>query len=415
MTAKPADTNEENLDTFWLTSLYPDASATFDFAQKPLAEVKDACIVVLDANVLLLPYRLGATSLVEIKKLFNQLSQADRVFLPAQAVREFLKHRANRIRDVLRDLGNQASQIQVVADRKIGFLESDPGYQELIDLSQKIKELKGSSLKTISQIGDRLRNGIGFDPVSAAYREAFAGRVVELDGTISDNDLKKEMAWRYRHSIPPGYKDRNKADDGIGDFLIWKTILQLGASRKVDCIFVTEDAKSDWWVQSEGVFQPRLELVEEYRRASDGKTLHLLPLSGLLETLGAESEAVDEARQVEIARQQRLTEIAENARRRLFIDQARQRSEAHVGLLDRNALSSEMAKLTQEAHSTVREKMAIDQTLRNPEALSSLSDTEVADLFRRRDEIETIRRTNSRERRRIDEIMRNHFLGSEDA
>ena len=220
MTKPPEGSDNERLDTFWLRSLYPDAAETFMFAQASLDSVKEEGFVALDANVLLLPYRLGATSLSEIKKIFGALSERDRIFLPAQAVREFLKHRANRIRDVLRDLASQASQIQVVADRKIGFLEADQGYQELVDLSQKIKELKISSLKTISQIGDRLKIGIGMDPVTTAYREIFQDRVVELDGSISDEDLKSEMEWRYRHSIPPGYKDRNKPDDGENYFAI---------------------------------------------------------------------------------------------------------------------------------------------------------------------------------------------------
>lgn len=372
-------------------------------------------MVALDANVLLLPYRLGAASLAEIKKIFGDLVENDRVFLPAQAVREFLKHRANRIRDVLRDLGNQASQIQVVADRKVGFLEADPGYQELVDLSQKIRELKGSSLKTISQIGDRLRNGIGLDPVTSTYREIFSKSVVDLDGNISDDKLKEEMAWRYRHSIPPGYKDRNKPDDGIGDFLIWKTILQLASSRKSDCIFVTEDAKSDWWVQSEGVFQPRLELVEEYRRASEGKTLHLLPLSGFLQIFGAQSDTVDEAREVEIARQQRMSEIAQGAQRRLLLH--RQNTISNSPLpphFDKQLLTEEVGRLTNESGVTFREKMAIDRVLRDPEAISLMADSDVADLYRKRDEIDELRRTNTRRRREIDELLRGYFLSSED-
>lgn len=402
----------QSLDSFWLRTLYPDAGATFAFQQAPLSTVKESCIVVLDANVLLLPYRLGAASLSDIKKLFGDLAKTDRIFLPAQAVREFLKHRASRIRDVLRDLNNQASQIQVVADRKAGFLEADPGYQELVDFSQKIKDLKGASLKTISDISDRLRNGVGVDPVSSTYREVFRDRVVDLDGSISDEDLKDEMAWRYRHSIPPGYKDRNKPDDGIGDFLIWKTILQLAAGRKADCIFVTEDAKSDWWVQSEGIFQPRLELVEEYRRASGERTLHLLPFSGLLQLLGAQSNTVDEAKEAEVARQQRLIEVNEMERRRLLLNRRNAVSnDVFSPEFDRNALAEEARMLADRSNQLFREKSAIDRTLRD---ISSISDSEVAELYRRRKELDVIRHQTHQRRREIDEMMRNYFLRSDE-
>jgi PIN like domain len=414
MTNKQNDIPNDVLDTFWLRSLYPDAGATFEFAQASLEDIKDDSIIVLDANVLLLPYRLGATSLEEIKKRFDVLAKADRIFLPAQAVREFLKHRANRIRDVLRDLGNQASQIQVVADRRIGFLESDDGYKELIELSQKIKELKNSSLKVISQIGDRLRHGIGSDPVSSAYREIFVGRVIELDDSINDDQLKEEMFWRYRHSIPPGYKDKNKPDDGAGDFLIWKTILQIASSRQAHCIFVTEDAKSDWWVQSEGVFQPRLELVEEYRRASGGRTLHLLPLSGLLEFLGAQSDAIDEARQLELVRQQRLVDLADRARRRLRAERNARQHQSDFPPMDRNDLVTELARLSAESVELLRKKTAIDRTIRDPDAISALNDLAVADLFRRRDEIDDIRRENFQRRKSLEDMMRSQVLDDDE-
>jgi hypothetical protein len=332
--------------------------------------------------------------------------------LPAQAVREFLKHRANRIRDVLRDLSNQASQIQVVADRRAGFLEADPGYQDLVKFSQEIKELKGSSLNTISQIGDRLRNGVGLDPVSSVYRDIFSGRVIDLDGSIPDDKLKEEMAWRYRHSIPPGYKDRNKPDEGIGDFLIWKIILQLSSARQVDCIFVTEDAKSDWWVQSEGIFQPRLELVEEFRRASGGRTLHLLPLSGLLQLLGAKSQTVDEARQVEIARRRQLIEEAERARSAALLE-ARDDDQQSEGILRTRAdLAQNLEKLTQEWHASNRERISIDQRLRSA-ATSDMSNAELSALYRQRDELESVAREKFRRRKELERMLRDIVTAEE--
>lgn len=404
----------ESLDTFWLREVYPDAAATLAFAQSSMEGIKETCMVALDANVLLLPYRLGATSLNEIKDLFASLAIADRIFLPAQAVREFLKHRATRIRDVLRELGNQASQIQVVADRRAGFLEADPGYQDLVNFSQQIKELKSLSLKTISQIGDRLRNGVGLDPVSSVYREIFGGRVVDLDGCISDEKLKEEMVWRYRHSIPPGYKDRNKPDEGIGDFLIWKTILQLAVGRKMDCIFVTEDAKSDWWVQSEGIFQPRLELVDEYRRASDGKTLHLLPLSGLLQLLGAQSDTVDEARQAEKARKQQLLDEAERARSAvLLMREENDRREGDLVSLTRAELARDFEQLTEDWRTANRERISIDQILRNASATSEMSDADVSALYHKRDELESITRETIRRRTQVERRIRDIVTADE--
>lgn len=399
----------DDFDAFWLTRVYPDPAATLGFEQAKLDSVKDKCLVILDANVLLLPYRLGATSLQEIQRVFADLAKEDRIFLPAQAVREFLKHRADKIRDLVRDLSRQASQIQILSDKKIGFLETNPEYQELMSLSDETKKLKDRTLKLVESISVRLRSGIGSDPVSTAYREIFSSRVTEVPAG-DDGELLKEMAWRYRHSIPPGYKDRDKPDEGIGDYLIWKTILRLGQERKTDCILVTEDAKGDWWVQSEGAFQPRLELVDEYRSASGGATLHLLPLSGLLELLNAKSTAVSEAKEAELSqpapsplRDRRPLDLRRGA-------DVAQEVDDEMSSMDRHALAERLDLASKENMRLFREKMSIDRKLKDASTFSSLDDEEISELLNRKDRITAESLSNHRLRRRIEEEVRRRFL-----
>ena len=49
-----------------------------------------------------------------------------------------------------------------------------------------------------------------------------------MSPNIDRDEVLEEMTRRYKQAIPPGYKDASKPDGGIGDFLIWKTILNLG-------------------------------------------------------------------------------------------------------------------------------------------------------------------------------------------
>jgi hypothetical protein len=82
--------------------------------------------------------------------------------------------------------------------------------------------------------------------------------------------------------------------------LIWYTILEIGRSRKLDVVFVSGDEKADWWHQSENMpLYPRFELVDEFRRASDGRTIFLLSFANLLERFGAPSQVINEVRQEE--------------------------------------------------------------------------------------------------------------------
>lgn len=152
----------------------------------------------------------------------------------------------------------------------------------------------------LEKVNERLKDEIGADRVSLLYRNILGGCVSDFVVKPADREaVSKEVARRARLKIAPGYKDQQKEDGGIGDYLVWQTILQEGERRKVHCIFVTEEEKPDWWVKRHGTFQPRPELIEEYRRASDGKSLHLLPLSGMLSVFKANEDVVHQVQKLE--------------------------------------------------------------------------------------------------------------------
>jgi hypothetical protein len=88
------------------------------------------------------------------------------------------------------------------------------------------------------------------DAVSELYREVISeATIVALNHNSADTIA--EWQRRVDHRVPPGYKDKGKDDSGIGDFLIWLSILAVGKNRGSDVIFVSGDEKSDWWYQSE--------------------------------------------------------------------------------------------------------------------------------------------------------------------
>jgi hypothetical protein len=65
-------------------------------------------------------------------------------------------------------------------------------------------------------------------------------------------------------------------------------------------VFVTGETKSDWYVRSSGeAVYPRPELVDEYRRFSDGHNVKLMQLADLLSELNAPTDVVREVRQAE--------------------------------------------------------------------------------------------------------------------
>jgi PIN domain-containing protein len=135
--------------------------------------------------------------------------------------------------------------------------------------------------------------------VSLLYGKLFYAEVV-VDTTKPLGEVQEEHLRRFANKIPPGYKDQAKDDQGIGDFLIWLTILEIGSTRRTSVIFVSGEEKADWWHRSEQQpLYPCFELVDEFRRVSGGCSFHIIKFSQLLGLFGASTEVVAEVQEEE--------------------------------------------------------------------------------------------------------------------
>ena len=271
--------------------IFPNPSDTFFFKLEPIEAIKDECIFVLDANVLLLPFTSGVKSLNGIKKVYKSLSDTDRVFLPAQAVREFLDNRAQKIADMNEALSKKMNQsYQYVGTHPLlGELEE---YQALEEQENNVRKAIQDHQNEIKKTLKIIKSWGWNDPVSNMYHDVLGGRVLSDHG-LDMEAMKTDLKRRNELSIPPGYKDKSKEKNQCGDLLIWHEILKLASDKKKHLIFVSGDEKPDWWHQSgKKPLYPRFELVDEYREKSEGKSFHIISLSELLELSGAEEEVV---------------------------------------------------------------------------------------------------------------------------
>lgn len=255
--------------------------------------------VVLDTNVLLLPYGAGANSLKQVVGVFTKLKTEGRLFLPAQVAREFVKNRPNKLSELQQGLSDKISRYVALDKLSFPILEGVAEYNQLNQALEKSFKLKAELSKIASLLVKTIRSWEWNDPVNTAYRDVFTiDRIIEPK--IERAETLAELARRQRLQIPPGYKDAAKEDLGIGDFLIWKSILELGAKNKKHIIFVSGDEKADWQHRAGGSgFLPRYELMDEYRRASGGKSFYIIQLSNLLELLEAKQESIEEIKKEE--------------------------------------------------------------------------------------------------------------------
>jgi hypothetical protein len=239
-------------DVFALQATYPDPLDALCFAPEPLDEAVTRAIVVLDASVLLVPYETGPSSLAAIEHQYGQLATANRLVVPGQAVREFLGRRAGKLAELYQRL--EKVELPPRPDTKYPVLETIPEYQEMRALEEVAWQQLREYHKARRAVLDRIRGLHWDDPVSALYRTVLTPAVVadasaaataeEQVAVVTERDRRKV------NSLPPGYKDY----PGIGDLLIWRTILATGQTRQLPVIFVTGEEKADWRYLYSGTF-----------------------------------------------------------------------------------------------------------------------------------------------------------------
>jgi hypothetical protein len=301
MADKPPDKPVDKppvVDFSTAAALFPDAKNVFGVTLKPLSKIKDSCLVVLDTNVLLVPYTINPKGLDEVAKAYKKLVGEKRLIVPAQVAREFAKNRPNKLSELYQQLFSKRSKLQPFQRGQYPLLDSLPQYTEVVEIEKALDKQLEKYKEALSKVLDHVREWNWNDPVSLLYGGLFVPEVVS-EPTIAKEDLESDFKRRQQHKIPPGYKDSAKDDLGVGDVLIWHTILELGKREKKDVIFVSADGKSDWYHQSDGPLYPRFELVDEFRRASGGASFHILKFSDFLDLFGAKETVVKEVRQEE--------------------------------------------------------------------------------------------------------------------
>jgi hypothetical protein len=283
---------------FVLEGVFPDAAAAFSTAIVPPIDQCDA-LVVIDTNALLLPYKLTSGDLASLKETYKALAAQRRLFIPARVAREFISNRDARLTELLQGLLNDSSKTSAAAKPLPPHLRSVPGHDELMEAGKQLDAARKAYQKAVGKVRGAVEAWRGNDPVTTVYADLFnATNIVEHGG--DQDSIGKEWAIRLRDRVPPGFKDGSKPDTGIGDFLIWKSILLLGKQHKKDLVFVTGEEKTDWMVRfnKEGIY-PRPELIAQYRRESGGRAIRLSSLAHVLEEMKAPAEVVKEVKVAE--------------------------------------------------------------------------------------------------------------------
>lgn len=239
----------------------------FTPSEQEFKELWTEATFAFDANVLLGLYRLTAESGQVFFDVLQRLGS--RIFLPNQAAQEYLRNRLEAIS------ARSKSHEEVRADA-VKFVRSlEARVQEhSMPKSKEILEAARQAEKKVAEIVNEVLKKepdlIRSDDLLQRLTSLFDGKTGPAYEASQLENLYKKAGERYARKVPPGYKDERKAEpDKFGDVIIWFQLLEFAKSSKKPLIFITRDAKEDWWLLHNGeTVSPRPELAQEMKQTA---------------------------------------------------------------------------------------------------------------------------------------------------
>lgn len=270
-------------------------------------------VVIPDANVLLNLYRYNPATQKDLFSVFEKLG--DRLWIPNQALLEFWRNRESALRDpqdvaetttdALDDQCRQAAgAIRVWANRRALSAERLASMVDAIEAGflaakKEIRELTDSDAFKTARDTNR-------DSLLVTLQAILTGRVGSKLSEVAHAAALKEGTRRVQAGLPPGFRDKSKAEDlACGDYILWEQVLCEAESRGCDVLLVTGDLKEDWWRKEHGESRgPRLELIDEFARRAHKRLFMLRPESLLVHAarvlqVDVREESVQDAERVE--------------------------------------------------------------------------------------------------------------------
>jgi hypothetical protein len=244
------------------------------------------------------PYDTSEKNVNDIKSIYLKYKSQGRLFIPARVAREFANNRAVRIGDIFLQIRQTKEKLNSVEFRMNHYpiLENNVDYTELNKQFKAIQSGIKTSRVHLSNLENHIQSWTWNDIVSQAYKEIFTKEII-IEVKKSQEDLTNDLEFRIEYKIAPGYKDSKKPDDGIGDLVIWQTILEIAKDKDKDIIFVTNDQKNDWFYKQDKIgLYPKYELFEEFRRFTNGRSISIINFINFLELSNAKKETIKDVK-----------------------------------------------------------------------------------------------------------------------
>lgn len=241
-------------------------------------ELWKKALFVFDASAICTLYYLTEDTKKTMVDILGKFR--DRIWIPAQAMYEYLKNRDKVIMNPIKESYKSPPELKAFELLK-PFLEQHKendfhphidtqAYNELTQkcdqLSDLTKEIKG----IIKEQYDKRKTEIKGVRDKNIILDTFSNFTIGVPFSMERiMEIVREGGLRYKNRIPPGYKDEPMKDGTqiYGDLIIWKEIQQYAKEQHKDIILICDDLKEDWYMKhpkGNAPDTPRHELIKEF-------------------------------------------------------------------------------------------------------------------------------------------------------
>lgn len=251
----------------------------YELSKTTEGEIWSNAIFIFDTSSLLNIYKLSEEACDDF---FDSIVKGlkNRIWMPYYVFFEFNKNRSKPIDETIslyNDLKKHLIAIEeqfIQIQNKTKIKEKHPilcnqlieKYKPIIsELKLEFEKGINAKINVIESIKDKDN-----DTIFRRIQENF--KIGEPFSYSQITEIIKEGEFRYKHSLPPGYKDADKKGfQKFADLIIWKEILEYSSSQKTPIVLITDDNKEDWWVldSKNKPVKPREELIDEVIEKSD--------------------------------------------------------------------------------------------------------------------------------------------------
>jgi hypothetical protein len=280
-----------------MRSLFPEY---YRPTEQEFSKMWQECIFAFDANMLLNVYRYTPQTQTTFFEVLEGLK--DRIWVPYQAAKEFHENRLN----VIGEQHKLYDDIEKTLNAELARLK---GYRHLfIDLSQIIQVWEENTARVkaiLEEAKSRHTDFLASDDLLEKVTLLFDGKVGPPYPPEKLQAHLKEAESRIKQNVPPGYLDKGKSDARpYGDVVLWFQLIDQAKNTQRPIIFVSDDAKDDWWTRFQGkTIGPKSELIAEMRQQA-GVGFHMYQTDQFLRyaedflKLAHQPEVIEEVREV---------------------------------------------------------------------------------------------------------------------